>query len=724
MAFTNLTFPALASAKPRMLLCVLGGAKHFVPPGGATKIIVEMNSMAATRQAAMDKECDVLIVDPSNAFGTTKAWAIRLGFAEEQIKHGATPSALLPDIMTATPAFYYLKADATTTVCQQFFELYTRPGGGGICFINDIAGTDFTRFWDLAGRAIKNFQGQLGDPKPETVSWSTATRSGFTFIRPSHPKLPTNLGYVASFGFKPLFMTRFASTIVKLHRRRLYVHADGRGLNEALELDENTAFDYIDRPAQLAGGGAAHAAGGGGAHVTPNESYFSVSAEELYWQDNPFRADDCPDSNSITNWWTRIGIGAQTINMFCRKGIHDARTLARQVLEQLQGQVQNDGMFAQVSADIDSDLRHTDTHTGSLFEKRLMHAVGCLHTYTTLGRVRVQPLQAITIRRAPLTDVKVGAIIEDWANQFVSVTPYAEKGMHDGTRVGYGELKGDYYQLVWPKGVATIRGWYINDREMVLPMGCTFEILAKLPGSGRWRALVRMPKTYHPASPRQALALPPPSSIRAAKGTSILEAYLAIASRPLKQSKKETMIERQLLVAPLLADRATAVATAIATIEDIVFREMTSKRDTPWAYKFAESTPGDVLATFKHVRNLTYFSGVDLSRNPHKEIRQLLNYYYHIEHLVDSVTFAARVNNYNGEYHVRVYPHAPVGEAAKYAAMRIYLWQSFSSTPKVIEPAIAYMKAHRPSDDGDSMYAQMQAKQIMQLYYPPLEYSD
>ena len=52
-----------------------------------------------------------------------------------------------------------------------------------------------------------------------------------------------------------------------------------------------------------------------------------VLAEESYWQDNPFHADDCPGSNSITHWWTRKGIGAQTINMFCRQGYEAARVV-------------------------------------------------------------------------------------------------------------------------------------------------------------------------------------------------------------------------------------------------------------------------------------------------------------------------------------------------------------------------------------------------------------
>ena len=231
-----------------MLLCVLGGAQHSSPGKGAIKPLVRNKSTAAVRQAVIDGECDVLIVDPSKpAFAFTAAWAIRLGFTEEQVKHVTPPPILLPAKMTDTPAFYYLQADATIVKCQQFLGLYTQAGGGGICFINDIVGSDKEHFSKRASAAIDNFQGQLGNPKPANVSWSTWTPGGFTFIRRSHSTRPTSLGYIKVMQLAgKRFTTKFASTVVKLHREELYVVSRGPALESELarahELEEGTVF--------------------------------------------------------------------------------------------------------------------------------------------------------------------------------------------------------------------------------------------------------------------------------------------------------------------------------------------------------------------------------------------------------------------------------------------------------------------------------------------------
>lgn len=306
---------------------------------------------------------------------------------------------------------------------------------------------------------------------------------------------------------------------------------------------------------------------------------FEPAAEIQCLLVHPFSPDvkgDVDSINDIEQWWTRTGLGAQLINMYCRAGIDAARELAITVIPQLP---RLELATSQLSEEVND----------AIFEERLKFVVYHLDTLTTWGRVAVADLQdAVTIRRVhPGTVLQVGTIIDDWSKQFVSVTPRDPSDMFRPCPIGNGELTGDYFELVWPPGATTINAWYIGSQEMVLPRGCTFTIVESL-GPNRWQAEVRLPQTSIQTKPLQALSL---DSVSAANKT---EANQLIETWVLKELRRQQRRRQRVSTADEVADVVSAL------------------RDTLYS-----RYPG-----------MTY-------REPYASIRRLLGYYYHIEDLVD-----------------------------------------------------------------------------------------
>lgn len=345
----------------------------------------------------------------------------------------------------------------------------------------------------------------------------------------------------------------------------------------------------------------------------------------------------------IQEWWTRKGVGAQLINLYCRKDVDAASDLLRLILTQLAlGKRQGD-------FPIHNQLAKEVGHPA--FEARLKWVVGYLDTLTTHSRVPVNGLKSETIRQTEEV-VEVGTTITDWKGQFVSVTPRDVRNRYESHNLGMGELQGHTYELVWPEKADTIPAWYLSDREMVLPRGCTFEVIEAL-GRNKWKAKVHFPDTFKESAVQQALELDRESEdVQAAKGL----------------------------------------------IEDNVFETFTRERNK-WDYDYEEVSVADIQQWVTDFRNQIY-SG-DRLIQPLKIIAELLKYYCHIEDLVDAEALMTKINKHNMQFYDESTDHAAGDdeEGEMYKILRRRMRQKWSSTkPDFIEPAIEHIKTFRRED--------------------------
>ena len=98
----------------------------------------------------------------------------------------------------------------------------------------------------MARAANANFLEQVKDANPEDVSWSTLSGGpGFTYNRPSGKGLVTPNFLLYFRALNPQYITRFASTIVKLHREHIFAENED-GYSKARDIAKTVELGQIE----------------------------------------------------------------------------------------------------------------------------------------------------------------------------------------------------------------------------------------------------------------------------------------------------------------------------------------------------------------------------------------------------------------------------------------------------------------------------------------------